>query len=141
MTAHVLLVDNYDSFTFNLVQALATLGAEVTVRRNDEVEPDDLEGMSHLCISPGPGHPAADSAGARRALGNGHGIEDMLAKLRGRSVRRIARRLQSVARDGSEYGLDIIRVNAGVMLDEGMRFRRGDQRECAAGRQANVDVG
>jgi len=34
---HVLVVDNYDSFTFNLVQALACLGAEVTVRRNDEV--------------------------------------------------------------------------------------------------------
>jgi para-aminobenzoate synthetase component 2 len=55
----ILVVDNYDSFVFNLVHYLAQLGAEVTVRRNDEVkarEPIDL-GMDGVLLSPGPGRP------------------------------------------------------------------------------------
>lgn len=59
MTRHVLLIDNYDSFTYNLVQALAVLGARVTVRRHDRItvgEAGDL-GPTHLMISPGPGRP------------------------------------------------------------------------------------
>jgi anthranilate synthase/aminodeoxychorismate synthase-like glutamine amidotransferase len=59
MSARILLIDNYDSFTYNLVQAFLVLGAEVEVRRNDEI---DLEGAAslaptHLVISPGPGRP------------------------------------------------------------------------------------
>jgi para-aminobenzoate synthetase component 2 len=56
----VLLVDNYDSFTWNLVQYLAELGAEVTVRRNDEVGASSLspEEWGALVISPGPGVPS-----------------------------------------------------------------------------------
>ena len=46
-----------------------------------------------------------------------------------------------MARDGSEYGLDVIRVYAGVMFDEGMRSRGGNQRESAARRQADIDIG
>lgn len=59
MSAHVLLIDNYDSFSYNLVQALAVLGASVTVRRNDEVTVDEALAMapSHLVVSPGPGRP------------------------------------------------------------------------------------
>ncbi|WP_375498072.1 aminodeoxychorismate/anthranilate synthase component II [uncultured Jatrophihabitans sp.] len=56
----VLVVDNYDSFVYNLVQYLAQLGAEVVVRRNDEVtvgELDDLR-VDGVLISPGPGEPA-----------------------------------------------------------------------------------
>jgi anthranilate synthase/aminodeoxychorismate synthase-like glutamine amidotransferase len=55
----VLLVDNYDSFTYNLAQYLGELGAEVVVRRNDAVTPDDVAALSqsHIVISPGPGHP------------------------------------------------------------------------------------
>ena len=55
----VLVVDNYDSFVFNLVHYLAQLGAEVTVRRNDELtatEPLDL-GVDGVLLSPGPGRP------------------------------------------------------------------------------------
>lgn len=57
--SHVLLIDNYDSFTYNLVQALLILGAEVTVRTNDSVTVDQAREMipSHLMISPGPGRP------------------------------------------------------------------------------------
>jgi anthranilate synthase component II len=56
----ILLVDNYDSFTYNLAHLFSELGAEVSVRRNDSL---DAEGaarlaLSHLVISPGPGRPA-----------------------------------------------------------------------------------
>ena len=64
----ILLVDNYDSFTYNLAHLLGELGAEVVVRRNDEVTPDEAEqlGPSHLVISPGPGRP--ENAGATPAI-------------------------------------------------------------------------
>jgi para-aminobenzoate synthetase component 2 len=53
----VLVVDNYDSFVYNLVQYLAQLGAEVTVRRNDEVDLDELDDVHGVLVSPGPGTP------------------------------------------------------------------------------------
>jgi para-aminobenzoate synthetase component 2 len=55
----VLVVDNYDSFVFNLVQYLAQLGAEVVVRRNDELTVDDPAalGVHGILLSPGPGRP------------------------------------------------------------------------------------
>lgn len=60
MTApRLLLIDNYDSFTYNLVQAFLILGAEVDVRRNDAVTIDEAlaSAPTHVCISPGPGTP------------------------------------------------------------------------------------
>jgi len=59
----VLLIDNYDSFTYNLAQALMMLGAQVEVRRNDAITIAEIATMapSHLVISPGPGRP--ESAG------------------------------------------------------------------------------
>ena len=53
----ILVVDNYDSFVFNLVQYLAQLGAEVTVKRNDEVTPDQALDFDGILLSPGPGTP------------------------------------------------------------------------------------
>jgi anthranilate synthase/aminodeoxychorismate synthase-like glutamine amidotransferase len=55
----LLLIDNYDSFTYNLVQAFLVLGADVRVHRNDEITVDAAMAMAptHLCISPGPGEP------------------------------------------------------------------------------------
>lgn len=55
----VLVIDNYDSFTYNLVQYLGELGATVVVRRNDEASLDQLRGLAHdrVVISPGPGRP------------------------------------------------------------------------------------
>jgi para-aminobenzoate synthetase component 2 len=60
----ILLVDNYDSFTYNLVHLLQELGAEVVVRRNDEIDANAAGAMSpsHLVISPGPGRPAQSGA-------------------------------------------------------------------------------
>lgn len=59
MKPRLLLIDNYDSFTYNLVQAFLVLGADVQVIRNDEITvPQALEiAPTHLCISPGPGTP------------------------------------------------------------------------------------
>ena len=59
MTPRLLLIDNYDSFTYNLVQAFLVLGAEVAVHRNDALTPAAARALapSHLCISPGPGTP------------------------------------------------------------------------------------
>jgi len=56
----ILVVDNYDSFVFNLVQYLEQLGAECVVRRNDEVTPADVDGLAvdGILLSPGPGTPA-----------------------------------------------------------------------------------
>ena len=58
----VLVIDNYDSFVYNLVQYLAQLGADCTVRRNDEVDFDELDTADGVLISPGPGTP--ERAGA-----------------------------------------------------------------------------
>ena len=56
----ILLIDNYDSFTYNLAHLFGALGVEVKVVRNDEIDLDDAERLapSHLVVSPGPGRPA-----------------------------------------------------------------------------------
>jgi anthranilate synthase component 2 len=56
----ILLIDNYDSFTYNLAHLFGELGAEVVVRRNDAITAEQAERMapSHLVVSPGPGGPA-----------------------------------------------------------------------------------
>jgi len=64
--AHILVVDNYDSFVFNLVQYLAQLGAQTTVVRNDQVEAAEAARYDGVLISPGPGTP--DKAGVSIAM-------------------------------------------------------------------------
>jgi anthranilate synthase component 2 len=74
----IAVIDNYDSFTYNLVQHLGELGAEVHVFRNDTVSVEDLKALapSHVVISPGPGTP--DDAGISqhviREMGSRHPI-------------------------------------------------------------------
>lgn len=56
----ILVIDNYDSFTYNIVQYLGELGAEIVVRRNDEITCDEIENElkpDKIIISPGPGEP------------------------------------------------------------------------------------
>ena len=64
----MLLIDNYDSFTYNLVQAFAAHGADVLVYRNDAISTDDAIALkpTHLVISPGPGRP--EDAGVSLAM-------------------------------------------------------------------------
>jgi anthranilate synthase component 2/para-aminobenzoate synthetase component 2 len=68
VTARLLLIDNYDSFTYNLVQAFMVLGADVQVYRNDEITVEQALQLepTHLCISPGPGRP--EDAGVSLAM-------------------------------------------------------------------------
>jgi anthranilate synthase/aminodeoxychorismate synthase-like glutamine amidotransferase len=96
--ASILLIDNYDSFTYNLVQAFLVLGAEVDVRRNDEIGVDEALAMthSHLVISPGPGTPRdagvslamiAAFAGRRPILGVCLGHQSLVEAFGGKVVR------------------------------------------------------
>jgi anthranilate synthase component II len=64
----IAIIDNYDSFTYNLVQYLGELGAEMRVFRNDAISPEELEALepSHIVISPGPGDPS--SAGVSKDI-------------------------------------------------------------------------
>jgi anthranilate synthase/aminodeoxychorismate synthase-like glutamine amidotransferase len=69
----ILIIDNYDSFTYNLVQYFGVLGCEVVVKRNDEITVAQAEALApdRVCISPGPGRPedAGISNELIRALG------------------------------------------------------------------------
>ncbi len=62
----VLMIDNYDSFTYNLVHYLEDLGCEVTVMRNDKLVLDDVEPFDKIVLSPGPGIP--DEAGLLKSI-------------------------------------------------------------------------
>ena len=94
----LLLIDNYDSFTYNLVQAFLVLGAEVDVRRNDAIRVDEALALdpSHLVISPGPGTPRDAGvslamitafAGRRPILGVCLGHQALVEAFGGRVVR------------------------------------------------------
>lgn len=67
---NLILIDNYDSFTWNVYQYLVLEGANVTVFRNDEVTLDELiaKNPTQLVVSPGPGHPETDSGISRDAI-------------------------------------------------------------------------
>jgi anthranilate synthase component 2 len=62
----VLVIDNYDSFTYNLVHYLQDLDCEVTVRRNDKLELEEISGFDKILLSPGPGIP--DEAGMLKEI-------------------------------------------------------------------------
>jgi anthranilate synthase component II len=69
----ILVIDNYDSFTYNIVQEMGELGADIEVARNDQITLDEIRRLnpSHIVISPGPGYPkdAGISSDVIRELG------------------------------------------------------------------------
>ncbi|MDQ7025408.1 MAG: aminodeoxychorismate/anthranilate synthase component II [Anaerolineae bacterium] len=71
----ILVIDNYDSFTYNIVQELGELGATIEVARNDQISIDEIRQMkpSHIVVSPGPGFPK--DAGISRAVIREIGVE------------------------------------------------------------------
>ena len=66
----VLMIDNFDSFTYNLYQYISLLGVAVTVIRNDAIRPEDFPRLDikYLIISPGPGHPLTDGGISQAAV-------------------------------------------------------------------------
>lgn len=70
MTPHVVLIDNYDSFTWNVYELLCREGARVSVYRNDEISVQGIEDLKpdHILISPGPGNPENDSGVSRDVI-------------------------------------------------------------------------
>ena len=66
----VLLIDNFDSFSYNLYQYISLLGVSVTVIRNDVITPEDFPKLNikYLMISPGPGHPLTDAGISQDAI-------------------------------------------------------------------------
>ncbi|EGV43248.1 aminodeoxychorismate/anthranilate synthase component II [Bizionia argentinensis JUB59] len=66
MNTHILVIDNYDSFTYNLVHYLEDLDCQVTVKRNDQLTLEEVEAFDKIVLSPGPGIP--DEAGLLKAI-------------------------------------------------------------------------
>ncbi|KAH3670259.1 hypothetical protein WICMUC_004912 [Wickerhamomyces mucosus] len=76
MTKRVILIDNYDSFTWNLYEYLSQEGAQVEVFRNDKINLEEIEKLNPdvIVISPGPGHPETDSGISRDVINHFKGI-------------------------------------------------------------------
>ena len=108
----LLLIDNYDSFTYNLVQAFMVLGADVLVHRNDQITIDQARALAptHLCISPGPGTP--HDAGVSMAMIEAFAgeLEPMheaaCAAAQRFAMRSVPRRFDVVVTSNSGYPLD-----------------------------------
>jgi anthranilate synthase/aminodeoxychorismate synthase-like glutamine amidotransferase len=133
---HVLLIDNYDSFTWNLAHGLAEAGAEVTVRRHDAVSEDEAEALAptHLVISPGPGRPA-ETGVSGALIGRFHGRlpilgvclgHQLIVELHGGTVERARVLVHGKAADVTTTGPD-------PLLDGlGARFAAGRYHSLAA---------
>jgi anthranilate synthase/aminodeoxychorismate synthase-like glutamine amidotransferase len=131
----ILLIDNYDSFTYNLAHLFGELGAEVVVRRNDAIDAEEAERVapSHLVLSPGPGRP--ESAGATVEI-----------------VRRLAGRVptlgvclghQAIAEAfGGEIGpaRELVHGKAGPVEHDGRGLFQGLPGELTAGRYHSLAV-
>lgn len=99
----VLIIDNYDSFTYNIYQAMSTMADNVKVVRNDEITVDELDGMdiTHLVVSPGPGRPSGAGV-SKKAIGKMAGRIPVLGVCLGH---------QAI---GEVFGCDVI--NAGRLM-------------------------
>jgi anthranilate synthase/aminodeoxychorismate synthase-like glutamine amidotransferase len=131
----ILLVDNYDSFTYNLAHLFRELGAEVVVRRNDAIDADEAERLAptHLVVSPGPGRP--ESAGATL---------DILRRLAGRvPTLGVCLGHQALAEAfGGEIGpaRELVHGKAGLVSLDGRGLFTGLPAELSAGRYHSLAV-
>jgi anthranilate synthase/aminodeoxychorismate synthase-like glutamine amidotransferase len=139
----LLLIDNYDSFTYNLVQAFLVLGADVRVHRNDEITVDEARKVeaTHLCISPGPGVPSEAGvseemirafAGKIPVLGVCLGHQAMV-EVYGGSIVRAERLMHGKASDVSHHG-------RGIYTDVPNPFRAGRYHSLIARREDVPDT-
>ena len=132
----ILLVDNYDSFTYNLAHLFGELGAEVVVLRNDAIDADEAERLapSHLVISPGPGRPADAGASIEilRRLGPttptlgvclGH---QAIVEAFGGEVGRARELVHGKATEVTHDGLGVFRGPARALRRRPLPLARGD---------------
>ncbi len=127
----LVLIDNYDSFTYNLVQYFGELGADVKVFRNDRINLDELSALNptHLVISPGPGEPIKDDGISPEAIRHFTGKipvlgvclgHQCLGAIYGGKVDRAARLMHGKTSQINHNGQDIFK---GVPSPfEGMRY-------------------
>ena len=131
----ILVIDNYDSFTYNLAHLFAELGADVDVRRNDAIDADEAERLAptHLVVSPGPGRPA--EAGA---------TVEILGRLSGRvPTLGVCLGHQALAQAfGGEVGhaRELVHGKAGLVEHDGRGLFAGLPAELIAGRYHSLAV-
>lgn len=110
------IIDNYDSFTYNLGHLLGELGAEVTVYRNDRFKPEQLEAFDKIVLSPGPGIPSEAGlltdvirryAGRKSILGVCLGHQ-AIGEVFGGHLENLSEVFHGVATEGSQLGNDYL---------------------------------
>lgn len=110
------IIDNYDSFTYNLGHLLGELGAEVTVYRNDRFQPEQLEAFDKIVLSPGPGIPSEAGlltdvirryAGRKSILGVCLGHQ-AIGEVFGGHLENLSEVFHGVATEGSQLGNDYL---------------------------------
>ena len=111
-----IIIDNYDSFTYNLSHLVKELGVDVTVRRNDQFKLSDLEGFDNIILSPGPGIPEEAGllmevirtyAGRKPILGVCLGHQ-AIGEVFGAKLENLSAVFHGVATEGTQFGIDPI---------------------------------
>lgn len=111
-----IIIDNYDSFTYNLSHLVKELGVDVTVRRNDQFKLSDLEGSDNIILSPGPGIPEEAGllmevirtyAGRKPILGVCLGHQ-AIGEVFGAKLENLSSVFHGVATEGTQFGIDPI---------------------------------
>lgn len=112
----IVIIDNYDSFTYNLSHLVKELGADVTVYRNDQFELDQLEAFDKIILSPGPGIPCEAGllmdvirtyAGKKPILGVCLGHQ-AIGEVFGGKLTNLTEVYHGVATEGTQFGIDPI---------------------------------
>ena len=113
---HIVIIDNYDSFTYNLAHLVKSLGAEVTVLRNDRIAQEELEAFDKIILSPGPGIPSEAGllldvirtyAGRKPMLGVCLGHQ-AIGEVFGARLENLSDVFHGVATEGRQFGVDPI---------------------------------
>ena len=112
----IVIIDNYDSFTYNLAHLVKSLGAEVTVLRNDRFALEELEAFDKIILSPGPGIPSEAGqlldvirtyAGRKPMLGVCLGHQ-AIGEVFGARLENLSDVFHGVATEGRQFGVDPI---------------------------------
>jgi anthranilate synthase component 2 len=113
---HIVIIDNYDSFTYNLAHLVKSLGAKVTVLRNDRFALEELEAFDKIILSPGPGIPSEAGllpavirtyAGRKPMLGVCLGHQ-AIGEVFGARLENLSDVFHGVATEGGQFGIDPI---------------------------------